>query len=70
MALIGGAVLLLLTEWMAPFLPGWLNADPEIRREGYLYYAIVCVPMMFRARAVFAAPPARRARPSGRRGSR
>ncbi len=52
MALIGGAVLLLLTEWMAPFLPGWLNADPEIRREGYLYYAIVCVPMMFRALSV------------------
>ena len=52
MALISGIVLLLITEGVAPFLPGWLNADPEIRRDGYLYYAIVCAPMMFRSLSV------------------
>ena len=30
MALISGALLTLLTQWIAPHLPGWLNADPEI----------------------------------------
>ena len=52
MALISGAILTLVTELIAPFLPGWLNADAEIRREGYLYYAIVCAPMLFRSLSV------------------
>ena len=49
MALISGALLTLLTQWIAPHLPGWLNADPEIRREGALYFSIVCAPLIFRA---------------------
>lgn len=49
MALISGALLTLLTQWIAPHLPGWLNADPEIRRDGALYFSIVCAPLIFRA---------------------
>ncbi len=52
MAIIGGLALMLITETVAPFLPSWLNADREIRRDGYLYYAIVCAPMIFRALSV------------------
>ena len=52
MALIGGVALFLITESLAPFLPGWLNADTEIRRDGYLYYAIVCAPMIFRSLSI------------------
>ncbi|MBQ8973242.1 MAG: MATE family efflux transporter [Clostridia bacterium] len=48
-ALIMGAIMLLITECIAPFLPKWLGADPAIHRNGSLYYAIICAPMIFRA---------------------
>ena len=48
-ALILGGIMLAVTELCAPHLPAWLGADEAIRREGYLYYAIVCLPMVFRA---------------------
>ena len=49
LALILGGVMLLATEAAAPFLPGWLGADPEIREGGSRYFAIICAPMLFRA---------------------
>lgn len=49
LSLIAGGVMTVVTQFLAPRLPGWLNADPEIRREGYIYFAIVCAPMIFRA---------------------
>lgn len=32
----------------APFLPGWLGADPEIQHDASLYFGIICLPMLFR----------------------
>ncbi len=32
----------------APFLPGWLGAEADIRRDASLYFAIICAPMLFR----------------------
>lgn len=49
LALILGGLLTLICECIAPFLPGWLGADPDIRRHGSLYFAIICAPMVFRA---------------------
>ncbi len=49
LALILGGVMTLITEICAPFLPGWLGADPDIRTDGYRYFAIICAPMTFRA---------------------
>lgn len=49
LALIVGGALTVVTQILSPFLPGWLNADPEIRREGSLYFSIICAPLVFRA---------------------
>lgn len=49
LALIVGGVLTIVTEVIAPHLPGWLGADPEIRGEGSAYFAIICAPLVFRA---------------------
>ena len=49
LALIVGGLLTLVTQAVAPFLPGWLGADPEIRRDGSIYFAIICAPMIFKA---------------------
>jgi putative MATE family efflux protein len=40
-----GAITLLIS----PFLPGWLGAEQEIRREASIYFAIICAPMLFRS---------------------
>ena len=55
LALIAGGIMTIVTQTLAPFLPGWLNADPEIRGDGYLYFAIVCAPGVFRAMSVILA---------------
>lgn len=34
---------------ISPFLPVWLGADVEIRQEATVYFAITCMPMLFRA---------------------
>lgn len=49
LSLILGGALTLVCEVIAPFLPGWLGADPDIRRDGTIYFAIICAPMIFRA---------------------
>lgn len=49
LSLITGAILTVVTQAVAPFLPEWLGADPEIRREGRLYFSIICAPMIFRS---------------------
>ena len=49
LALIVGGLLTLVTQAVAPSLPGWLGADPEIRRDGSIYFAIICAPMIFKA---------------------
>lgn len=49
LALIVGVAMTLITELAAPRLPGWLGAEPDIRQDGYLYFAILCAPLIFRA---------------------
>ena len=47
--LILGIGIGLLTVGLSPFIPGWLNAAPEIQATASRYFAIVCLPMIFRA---------------------
>ena len=44
-----GFVALAVTLGISPFLPRWMNAAPEIQRDAFLYFAITCLPMLFRA---------------------
>lgn len=48
-ATILGISLGIITLVISPFLPGWLGADPQIRRDAGLYFAIICAPMIFRS---------------------
>ncbi len=48
-ALALGLGLTVITLSIAPFLPSWLGAEPEIWRDASLYFGIVCFPMLFRA---------------------
>ncbi len=36
----------------APFIPVWMGAEEEIRRDASVYFAIICLPMIFRAASV------------------
>ena len=47
-----GAALGVATLAISPFLPAWLGAEPEIRRDAAVYFAIVCAPMLFRASSI------------------
>ena len=47
-ALVLGLGLTVITLSAAPFLPVWLGAEPEIRRDASLYFGIICIPMLFR----------------------
>lgn len=37
---------------IAPFLPGWLGAEEEIRRDASIYFGVVSLPMVFRASSI------------------
>ena len=47
-ALVLGLGMTAVTLAVAPFLPDWLGAEPEIRRDASLYFGIICAPMLFR----------------------
>lgn len=47
-----GVVLTVLTLSIAPFLPVWLGAAPEIQRDASLYFGIICAPLIFRASTI------------------
>lgn len=40
------------TLTISPYLPGWLNAAPEIRHDASVYFAIICAPMLFRSSSI------------------
>ena len=42
----------ILTLLSSPFLPKWLGADKSIQKEASLYFAIICIPMIFRASSI------------------
>ena len=52
LALICGVVIGAITLAVSPVLPLWLGAEEALRRDGSLYFAIVCAPMLFRAALV------------------
>ena len=52
LALIAGLLIGSVTLAVSPFLPAWLGAEQALRRDGSLYFAIVCAPMLFRAAQV------------------
>ena len=52
MAAVLGTVLGVITLAISPFLPAWLGAEESLRRDGSLYFAIVCAPMPFRAAVI------------------
>ena len=50
--LILGTVMGIITVGLSPLIPGWLNAAPEIRDTAGQYFAIVSLPMLFRASSI------------------
>lgn len=50
--LILGIFMGVITLSISPFLPGWLGAAPEIQRDASLYFAIICLPMIFRTASI------------------
>ena len=49
---VAGLFIGAVTLAVSPFLPAWLGAEESLRRDGSLYFAIVCAPMLFRAALV------------------
>jgi putative MATE family efflux protein len=41
-----------ITLVISPVLPKWLGAAPEIQRNASLYFAIICIPMLFRVSTI------------------
>lgn len=50
--LILGTAITVLTLSISPFLPKWLGAAPDIQKTASLYFAIICLPMIFRASTI------------------
>ena len=51
-ALVAGAVMCAVTLLVSPALPGWLNAEEEIKADATAYFSIICMPMLFRAASI------------------
>lgn len=52
MVLLVGILLMLLTLWMAPYMPVWMGAEESIRKDASLYFTYVNLPMVFRAATI------------------
>ena len=52
LVLILGTAIGILTLAISPFLPKWLGAAEEIQKSASTYFAIVCLPMLFRASGI------------------
>lgn len=51
-AAVLGVFMGIITLAISPFLPRWLGADPAIQRDASVYFAIVCLPMIFRTATI------------------
>lgn len=47
-----GIILSIITLGVSPFLPKWLGAAPEIQKDASIYFAIICMPMIFRVSTI------------------
>lgn len=52
LVLILGLVIMAVTLGISPFLPGWLGGAQEIRHDASVYFALICLPMLFRAASI------------------
>jgi len=50
--LVLGVSLGIITVAISPFLPKWLGGAPEIQRDASIYFAIICLPMLFRVATI------------------
>lgn len=48
-SLILGVCMTLFTLSISPFLPTWLGAEPAIRSDAGIYFALICAPYLFNA---------------------
>ena len=48
-SLILGSCMTLITLGISPFLPTWLGAEPAIRSDAGIYFALICAPYLFNA---------------------
>ncbi len=48
-AVISGLAVGILTLLVSPVLPIWMGVEEEIRHDASLYFAIICLPMLFRS---------------------
>lgn len=51
MVLVCGVALGAISLVLAPFIPRWMGAEPAIRKTASWYFAIICLPMLFRTAA-------------------
>ena len=51
-ALVLGTVLTVVTQLAAGQVPVWMQVDPEIRDLAARYFAIICLPMLFRTASI------------------
>ncbi len=51
-AAVAGVAMCAATLLVSPVLPAWLNAEAEIRADATAYFAIICMPMVFRAASI------------------
>lgn len=47
-----GLIIGIITLSVSPFLPKWLGAAPEIQGTASTYFAIICLPMLFRVATI------------------
>lgn len=47
--LVVGVVTTLICVLISPYLPTWLNGDPSIRHDAFLYFMIISLPFLFRS---------------------
>lgn len=52
LTLISGLIMSAIALGISPFLPGWLGAGEEIKKDAFLYFSITSIPMIFRAGAI------------------
>lgn len=52
LAVFLGVVEGIIAVGISPFLPGWLGAEEEFRRDAGLYFGVVSLPMLFRSSGI------------------
>lgn len=52
LVLILGLAIMAITLAVSPVLPRWLGGAEEIRHDASVYFAIICLPMLFRAASI------------------